>query len=63
MEKKTTDWDNKSNASIKMNLQELQNEISSIKNNILKMVDNLENLEKEYYYGNKILTKRYKGID
>jgi uncharacterized coiled-coil DUF342 family protein len=63
MEKKTTDWDNKSNASIKMNLQELQNEISGIKNNILKMVDNLENLEKEYYYGNKILTKRYKGID
>jgi uncharacterized coiled-coil DUF342 family protein len=63
MEKKTTDWDNKSNASIKMSLQELQNEISGIKNNILKMVDNLENLEKEYYYGNKILTKRYKGID
>jgi uncharacterized coiled-coil DUF342 family protein len=63
MEKKTTDWNNKSNASIKMNLQELQNEISGIKNNILKMVDNLENLEKEYYYGNKILTKRYKGID
>ena len=63
MEKKTTDWDNKSNASIKMNLQELQNEISGIKNNILKMVDNLENLEKEYYYGNKILTKRYKGLD
>ena len=30
MEKKTTDWDNKSNASIKMNLQELQNEISWI---------------------------------
>jgi len=46
-----------------MNLQELQNEISGIKNNILKMVDNLENLEKEYYYGNKILTKRYKGVD
>ena len=63
MEKKTTDWDNKSNASIKMNLQELQNEISGIKNNILKMVDNLENLEKEYYYGNKILTKRYKAGD
>ena len=63
MEKKTTDWDNKSNASIKMNLQELQNEISGIKNNILKMVDNLEHLEKEYYYGNKILTKRYKGVD
>ena len=63
MEKKTTDWDNKSNASIKMNLQELQNEISGIKNNILKMVDNLGNLEKEYYYGNKILTKRYKGVD
>ena len=63
MEKKTTDWDNKSNSSIRINLQELQNEISAIKNNILKMVDNLENLEKEYYYGNKILTKRYKGID
>jgi len=58
---KAIDWDNNSNASIKMQLQELENEINSIKHNILKLVDNLENLEKEYYYGNKILVKRYKG--
>ena len=57
------DWDNSSNASIKMHLQGLQNEISSVKHNILKMVDKLENIEKEYYYDNKILTKRYKGVD
>jgi len=63
MGNKSIDWNNSSNASIKMHLQELQNEVSSIKNSILKMVDKLENIEKEYYYGNKILTKRYKGID
>lgn len=63
MENKSIDWDNSSNASIKMHLQELQNEVNAIKNNILKMVDKLENIEKDYYYGNKILTKRYKGLD
>jgi|TARA_R110000803_G_scaffold84712_2_gene150956 septal ring factor EnvC (AmiA/AmiB activator) len=63
MENKKIEWEDSSNASIKMHLQELQNEISSVKHNILKMVDKLENIEKEYYYGNKILTKRYKGVD
>jgi hypothetical protein len=63
MKNKTIDWNNSSNASIKMHLQGLQNEMSSIKNNVLKMVDKLENIEKDYYYGNKILTKRYKGLD
>jgi hypothetical protein len=63
MENKSIDWGNSSNASIKMHLQELQNEVSVIKNSILKMVDKLENIEKEYYYGNEILTKRYKGVD
>lgn len=58
---KAIDWDNSSNASIKMQLQELENKIKSIKHNMLNLVDNLENLEKEYYYGNKILVKRYKG--
>jgi vacuolar-type H+-ATPase subunit E/Vma4 len=57
----TKDWDNISNAAIKMRLQELENEIKGIKHNILKLVDNLENIEKEYYYGNSILVKRYKG--
>jgi DNA-binding protein YbaB len=63
MKNKTIDWNSSSNASIKMHLQGLQNEMNSIKNNVLKMVDKLENIEKDYYYGNKILTKRYKGLD
>ncbi len=33
MENKSIDWDNSSNASIKMHLQELQNEVNAIKNN------------------------------
>jgi len=63
MKNNSIDWDNSSNASIKMHLQELENEINSIKSNIFKLVDNLENLEKDYYYGNKTLIKRYKGDD
>jgi hypothetical protein len=57
----TIDWDNISNASIKLQLEELKHERNSLKEKILKLADKLEDIEKEYYYGNKILTKRYKG--
>jgi len=63
MKNNSIEWDNSSNASIKMYLQELENEINTIKSNIFKLVDNLENLEKDYYYGNKTLINRYKGDD
>jgi hypothetical protein len=36
-------------------------EQKSIVNKIVQLSEKLEFLEKEYYYGNKILTKRYKG--
>lgn len=57
------DWDNSSNASIKMQLEELKHQQKTIKEKIIKLSENLENIEKEYFYGNKILSKRYKGID
>jgi len=57
----TIDWDNNSNASIKLHLEVLKHEQESIKQNIVKLSEKLENVEKEYFYGNKILVKRYKG--
>jgi len=51
------------NTSIKMELENLIQEQNSIKNKIIKMSNKLELIEKEYFYGNKILTKRYKGED
>ena len=59
--KNTIDWDNSSNASIKMELESLKHQQKAIVDKIITLSKNLEELEKEYYYGNKILTKRYKG--
>jgi hypothetical protein len=61
MENSTIKWDDISNSSIKMRLEELTLEQKSIVNKIVQLSEKLEFLEKEYYYGNKILTKRYKG--
>lgn len=61
MENTTIKWDDISNSSIKMRLEELTLEQKSIVNKIVQLSEKLEFLEKEYYYGNKILTKRYKG--
>jgi hypothetical protein len=55
------DWDNMSNSSIKMNLETILHEQISIRDRIMKLSEKLEELEKEYYYGNKVLVKRYKG--
>ena len=57
----TIDWDNSSNASIKMELESLKHQQKAIVDKIITLSKNLEELEKEYYYGNKILIKRYKG--
>ena len=59
--KNTIDWDNSSNTSIKMELESLKVQQNKIIEKIVTLSKNLEELEKEYYYGNKILTKRYKG--
>ena len=63
MEKKIIDWENLSNSSIKMELESIQHEQISIRDRILKLSEKLGDLEKEYYYGNKVLVKRYKGED
>ena len=63
IEDKKIEWDKLSNSKIKENLIVLQHQHVSLKNEITKMVDKIEEIEKEYYYGNSILIKRYKGID
>jgi hypothetical protein len=55
------DWDNSSNASIKMQLEELKHQQKTLIDKIIVLSKKLEDIEKEYYYGNKILVKRYKG--
>ena len=61
MENKAIDWENMNNASIKMQLEELNHQQNSIKDKIINLSKRLEEVEKNYLYGNKILTKRYKG--
>ena len=61
MTNKVIDWENMNNASIKMQLEELNHQQNSIKNKIINLSKKLESVEKEYLYGNKILTKRYSG--
>ena len=61
MENKIIDWENMGNSSIKMKLEELLYEQTALKDRIIKLSEKLESVEKEYYYGNKVLVKRYKG--
>lgn len=61
MENNANDWDNMSNASIKMRLEELMFQQKTITEKIITLSGKLESIEKDYLYGNKILTKRYKG--
>jgi hypothetical protein len=61
MESNVIKWDDMGNSSIKMRLDELLLEQKSIVNKIVQLSEKLESLEKDYYYGNKVLTKRYKG--
>ena len=59
----TIDWENMSNASIKMQLEELLHQQKSIKDRMLSLSEKLESVEKEYLLGNNVLIKRYKGED
>lgn len=61
MENFIIDWENMSNASVKMKLEELLHEQTALKDRIIKLSEKLESVEKDYYYGNKVLVKRYKG--
>ena len=56
-------WDNMSNSSIQHELESIKEYHNSLKTQISKLLDKIDDLEKEYYLGNKILNKRYKGID
>lgn len=61
MENIIIDWENMSNASIKIKLEELLHEQTALKDRIIKLSEKLESVERDYYYGNKVLVKRYKG--
>ena len=63
MENSVINWENIGNSSIKMKLEELLHEQTALKDRIIKLSEKLESVEKEYYYGNKVLVKRYKGED
>jgi len=63
MENIIIDWQNMSNSSIKMRLEELLHEQTALKDRMIKLSEKLESVEKDYYYGNKVLVKRYKGED
>jgi len=58
---KKIDWNNTSNKKIQENLLSLKHEHISLKDKILKLMTKLDEIEKEYEYGNNILIKRYKG--
>lgn len=54
-------WGDISNNSIRNKLIELKNEHESLKSKIINLSEKLDNVEKEYLLGNKILLKRLKG--
>lgn len=61
MKKEIINWENMNNSSIKMRLEELENQQKSIKDKLISLSEKLELVEKEYLFGNKILSKRYSG--
>ena len=62
-EKQYIDWDNKPNSKIQHELIELRNEHEALKNKMIQLSEKLDNIEKEYLLGNKILLKRLKGVE
>jgi len=63
MKNNAIDWENMSNASIKMQLEELLHHQKSITERMLSLSEKLELVEKEYLLGNNVLIKRYQGED
>ena len=60
---KIIDWKNISNSKIKENLMSLRHEHIALKSQVDKILKKMSEVEKEYYYGNSILTNRYKGVE
>ena len=50
-----------SNSSIKKELEGIIHRQISIREKMVQLSEILEELEKEYFYGNKVLVKRYSG--
>ena len=61
MENKVLNWENMSNSSIKKELEGIIHRQISIREKMVQLSEILEELENEYFYGNKVLVKRYKG--
>jgi hypothetical protein len=61
MENKIIDWENMKNSSIKMELEGLMLHQKTLKEKIIELSKKLESIEKDYFFGNSVLTKRYKG--
>ena len=59
---KHIDWNSKSNSKIQQELLGLWNEHESLKTQIIKLTNKLDNIEKEYLLGNKVLSDRLKGV-
>jgi len=62
-ENNVIDWENISNNKIKENLMSLRHEHIALKDQTDKILKKIEEVEKEYYYGNSILIKRLKGVE
>jgi len=61
-EKVIIKWNDMSNTYIKHELESIKEYHSSLKLKITKLLDKIDELEKEYLLGNTILEKREKGI-
>jgi hypothetical protein len=61
-EKVIIKWNDMSNTYIKHELESIKEYHSSLKLQITKLLDKIDELEKEYLLGNTILEKREKGI-
>ncbi len=56
------DFKNMSNSDIKIEMKNLENKYEGIKNQILKLVNEMKELDAEYIEGKKELINRSKGI-
>ena len=56
------DFKNMSNGDIKIEMKNLENEYEGIKNNILKLIEKMKELDALYIEGKKELINRSKGI-
>jgi ribosomal protein S24E len=56
------DWENNSNSTIQHKLVELGYVHESLKTKMIKLSEQLEEIEKEYILGNNTLNKRLRGL-